>query len=85
VNLNDGCAGGVDLDNGCVVEVHAEEEQGMRCEPQCRGAQVAWTSTTGTRWRCTRRRSEAPAWRRSGRRRGKHGGGAGADVCVAGK
>jgi hypothetical protein len=53
VNLDGGRAGGVDLNGGCTVEAHVEEELGVH---------MAWTLTAGARWRCTWR-SEAPTWR----------------------
>jgi hypothetical protein len=51
MNLDGGRAGGVDLDDGHVVEAH------LACTSMA-GAQVALTLTVGAWWRRTRRRSE---------------------------
>jgi hypothetical protein len=69
VNLDGRRVGGMDLDRGCTRR---------------RSGRAVGTSMAGARWRRTRRRSEAPAWRRSVRHRGGCRGGADASGCVVG-
>jgi hypothetical protein len=42
MNLNDRRVGGVDLDDGCAVEAHAEEERGAGVEEVDAASRRTW-------------------------------------------